>query len=152
MCRCFSFESLTIKGGTHSAVNFFENELKKIVHPRYPDATYVGRACYVCLGDKTRAKIQFITSSTADHYDALRLTVLNRQEGTVDNLTLRFGDLFKAQGHNKFSPHIWDDHGDAAWYIYQPSSQDYQCMSDAVTDYLEVFQEPEMHAAIQQFM
>ena len=28
-------------------MNFFEQELHKIVAPKYPDATYVGRACYV---------------------------------------------------------------------------------------------------------
>ena len=70
-------------------MNFYEQELKKIVGDRYPDATYVGRACYVRLSDTNRAKIQFVTGIVANHYNALQLTILNRNEGQVDVLRLR---------------------------------------------------------------
>ena len=65
-------------------MTFYEQELRKIIGERYPDATYVGRACYVRLSDMNRAKIQFVTTGIANQYSALRLTVLNRQEGDVD--------------------------------------------------------------------
>ena len=45
-------------------MTFYEQELRKIVGERYPDATYVGRACYVRLSDMNRAKIQFVTESS----------------------------------------------------------------------------------------
>ena len=70
--------------------NTFEQELRKIVSPSCPDATYVGRACYVRLSEMNRAKIQFISTHIASQYDALRLTILNRDEGAVDNLLLQF--------------------------------------------------------------
>ena len=125
----------------------FEQELRKIVSPRYPYATYVGRACYVRLSEMNRAKIQFISTHIASQYDALRLTILNRDEGAVDNLVLRFSDLLgkKHTSNPNFRdgviPHLWDDCGKVAWYVYQPSSRDYQELSDAVGSYLEVFQE-----------
>lgn len=125
----------------------FEQELRKILSPRYPDATYVGRACYVRLSEMNRAKIQFISTHIASQYDALRLTILNRDEGAVDNLVLRFSDLLgkKHTSNPNFRdgviPHLWDDCGKVAWYVYQPSSRDYQELSDAVGSYLEVFQE-----------
>lgn len=125
----------------------FEQELRKIVSPRYPDATYVGRACYVRLSEMNRTKIQFISTHIASQYDALRLTILNRDEGAVDNLVLRFSDLLgkKHTSNPNFRdgviPHLWDDCGKVAWYVYQPSSRDYQELSDAVGSYLEVFQE-----------
>lgn len=125
----------------------FEQELRKIVSPRYPDATYVGRACYVRLSEMNRANIQFISTHIASQYDALRLTILNRDEGAVDNLVLRFSDLLgkKHTSNPNFRdgviPHLWDDCGKVAWYVYQPSSRDYQELSDAVGSYLEVFQE-----------
>ena len=125
----------------------FEQELRKIVSPRYPDATYVGRACYVRLSEMNRAKIQFISTHIASQYDALRLTILNRDEGAVDNLVLRFSDLLgkKHTSNPNFRdgviPHLWDDCGKVAGYVYQPSSRDYQELSDAVGSYLEVFQE-----------
>ena len=45
-------------------MTFYEQELRKIVGERYPDATYVGRACYVRLSDMNRAKIQFVMNSS----------------------------------------------------------------------------------------
>ena len=95
-------------------MNFYEQELKKIVGDRYPDATYVGRACYVRLIDTNRAKIQFVTGIVANQYNALQLTILNRNEGQVDVLRLRFTDLLgKKQTNNPnfcdgVDPHIWD--------------------------------------------
>ena len=45
-------------------MTFYEQELRKIVGERYPDATYVGRACYVRLDEMNRAKIQFVTTAS----------------------------------------------------------------------------------------
>lgn len=128
-------------------MNFFEQELRKIVAPKYPDATYVGRACYVRLDEMNRAKIEFITGIVANQYHALRLTILNRSEGQVDILLLKLSDILgKKQTNNPnfrdgVSPHIWDDYGKAEWYVYHPNSRDYQQLTDAVSAYLEVFQE-----------
>lgn len=127
-------------------INAFEQELRRIVSPRYPDATYVGRACYVRLSEMNRAKVEFISTHITSQYDALRLTILNRDEGAVDNLVLRFSDLLekKPTSNPNFRdgviPHLWDNYGKVAWYVYQPSSRDYQELSDTVGSYLEVFQ------------
>lgn len=128
-------------------MTFFEQELRKIIGEEYPDATFVGRACYVRLSDMNRARIEFATTTTADHYDALRMTILNRNEGTVDKLTLRFADLLgKKQVSNPnfksgINPHVWNDYGKCDWYVYHPNDSDYQRLTSAVTDYLDVFQE-----------
>ena len=125
-------------------MNFYEQELKKIVGDRYPDATYVGRACYVRLIDTNRAKIQFVTGIVANQYNALQLTILNRNEGQVDVLRLRFTDLLgKKQTNNPnfcdgVDPHIWDSSDG----VHQPTRQDYDTLGDAVSDYLDIFQEP----------
>ena len=128
-------------------MTYFEQELRKIVGGEHPDATFVGRACYVRLNDMTRAKSQFIACGVSSHYDALRLTILNRTEGDVDNLVLHFKDILgsKQVGNPNFrngiSPYIWDDGGKMEWYVYHPNARDFQKLSDAVSDYLEVFQE-----------
>ena len=128
-------------------MTFFEKELRKIVEPNYPEATYVGRACYVRLDEMNRAKIQFVTTGISSQYSALRLTILNRQEGEVDNLLLRFSDLLgkKMTSNPNFRdgimPHIWDDHGKACWYVYQPTQKDYEALIAEVSEYLEVFME-----------
>ena len=118
-----------------------------IVGEQYPDATYVGRACYVRLSDMNRAKIQFVTGSVANQYNALQMTILNRSEGQVDTLRLRFSDLLGTKVtsnpnfRNGVDPHIWDDYGKVDWYVYHPTRQDYEKLSNAVSDYLEVFQD-----------
>ena len=38
-------------------MTFYEQELRKIVGERYPDATYVGRACYVRLDEIDRKSV-----------------------------------------------------------------------------------------------
>lgn len=128
-------------------MKFYEQELRKIVEPVCPDATYVGRACYVRLNEMNRAKLQFITGMMSNQYDRLLVTILNRNEGAVDKLTLRFSDLLGIKQTNNpnfregVSPHIWDDYGKADWYVYHPNSQDYKTLSTAVNSYLDVFME-----------
>ena len=78
---------------------------------------YVGRACYVRLSDMNRAKIQFVTGIVSNQYNALQMTILNRSEGQVDTLRLRFSDLLGTKMtsnpnfRNGVEPHIWDDYG-----------------------------------------
>ena len=128
-------------------MTFFEQELRKIVGDEYPDATFVGRACYVRLSDMNRARIQFSTCGMADRYEALQVSILNRNEGVVDKLMLRFNDILGKKQvsnpnfRNGISPYIWDDHGKCSWYVYHPNENDYQKLTGAVSDYLEVFQE-----------
>lgn len=128
-------------------MTFYEQELRKIVGNVCPNTTFVGRACYVRLNDMNRAKIQFTTCGIAEHYEALQITILNRIDGQVDTLHLRFRDVLGMKSvrnpnfPNGISPHAWTYNGKTEWYGYQPDSQDYQKLTDAVSDYLEVFQE-----------
>ena len=99
------------------------------------------------LDELNRAKIQFVTGIVANQYHALRVSILNRNEGQVDALLLNLSDILgkKHTSNPNFksgiTPYIWDDYGKADWYVYHPNSQDYQQLTDAVSDYLEVFQE-----------
>jgi hypothetical protein len=76
-------------------MNFFEQELRKIIgqSTAAADASYVGRSCFVRLNPDLRAKLTFITMGITSHYEALKMTILNRKEGEVDNTVLRFSDL-----------------------------------------------------------
>ena len=44
------------------------------------------------IGEDLRAKVQFVYTNTHAKYDALRLTIINRHEGTVDSETFKFKD------------------------------------------------------------
>lgn len=131
---------------------FFEQELRKLFGDGavMDEPSYSGRACFGTLGKDLRVRAQFISTGIADHYDALRVTVLNRTDGPVDTLVLKLKDLLGKRpvpGNTNFRngvfPYIWVDNGKADWYAYRPTITDYQKIKDAVGDYLDVFRERE---------
>lgn len=122
--------------------DFFERELRKIVGARHPDAVFAGRACYLRLDERNRAKIQFVSLGVAGEYPALGVTVLSRQAGEVDQITLRFGDVLGPRTDPAANaPFAWEYPGGAEWYGFRPAQEDYQAISGALERYLEVFQE-----------
>ena len=131
-------------------MTFFEQELHKLFDRNevLSDVRIVGNTCYGRLTDSIRVKASFQTGMIANQYDRLKVTLLNRNEGTIGSLVVRFKDLWgiKATDNPNFregvSPHIWDGYGKACWYVYQPRKADYQRLAEAVDTYLSVFQEP----------
>lgn len=131
-------------------MTFFEQELRKLFDhdAAFADVKFVGNTCYGRLNDNIRVKINFQTGITADNYDRLKVTLLNRSEGPIDSMVIRFHDLWgnKPTSNPNFregvSPHIWDDCGKTGWYVYKPTKTDYRQLSEAVGTYLSVFQEP----------
>ena len=96
--------------------NFFEQELRKlfgdgkIIH----DPVFVGRVCVGGLDADRQVRAEFVTMGYADHYAALRLTLLDNDLGVVDKLTLRLKDVWgkKEIPNNPYlksgvNPHIW---------------------------------------------
>ena len=141
-------------------MNFFEQELRKIVEPICPDATFVGRAAYADLGGGNRAKLQFVMRGHADHYSALNISIINMKDGQLDAVDIRFSDIFgkKRVSNPNFSsgivPHIWTCDGKSKWYVYQPTQSDYKLLTDAASDYMAVYQQQtqEQTTAMQQSM
>lgn len=130
--------------------NFFEQELRKLFADGgiIENPKFVGRACLGDLDGDLRVRAEFITMGIADHYSALRLTVLNRTEGVVDRSILRFEDIIGNKAvpgnpifRNGVSPHIWDDGGKVGWYVYRPTPADFESLRQAADDYLNVFRE-----------
>jgi len=125
-------------------MNFFEQELGRLAAAcaGISNPVFAGRACYGDLGGDNRIKLQFVTLGYADHYEALKATVLNRAEGEVDTLLFRFGDIWGKKMdtvyHNGI-PHIWTDSGKSEWYGYRPTDADFRQLAAAVGAYLEVF-------------
>lgn len=94
-------------------------------------------------------QINFQTGMVADHYDRLKVTLLNRNEGMIDSMVVKFGDVWglKKTTNPNFrdgvNPHIWSYGKEIGWYVYQPGKEDYKVLSEAIKTYLQVFQEPE---------
>ena len=128
-------------------MNFFEQELQRLVKncPELKNPVFAGRACFAELGGDVRVKLQFVTTGHADHYEAVKATVLNRTQGEVDTALLRFQDSWgkKAVRNPNFRegiiPYIWTDSGKSDWYVYQPTVADFRQLAAEVNAYAGVF-------------
>lgn len=133
-------------------VTFFEKEMKKLFRQglELPETVFVGRVCYGKLNEDVRVRMEFATEGVSDQYSALKVTLLNRREGPVDSLLLRFADVLgkKPTTNPNFRegivPHIWKNGNDFAWYVYQPTAADYKILADAVGSYTSMFQGEEL--------
>ncbi len=124
----------------------FENELRRIFDDMdsVTDKKYVGRAFYGKIDKDLRLKAQYITLGYADHYSALKLEVLKRNERVLDTNIIRFDELWHKQTAIGGSHYIWIYNGEIDWYGYQPSKQDMQEITNAVKDYVSVYQDLDM--------
>ena len=133
-------------------MTFFEKEMRKLFQHglSFQETIFAGRACYGKLNEDIRVRMEFATEGVADHYSALKVTLLNRKEGSIDSLLLRFSEVLgRKQTTNPnfregISPHIWKNGNDFAWYVYQPTAADYKTLADAVGSYTSLFQKEEM--------
>lgn len=131
-------------------MNFFEGELRKLFGDgkTISSPSFAGRACLGTLGKDLRVRAQFVTTGYADHYDALKITVMNRTEGEVDSLLVKFRDVLGKKmipGNPYFKnglfPHIWVCDGKAEWYAYQPTQADRNLLRQQVSEYLDPFRD-----------
>ena len=132
-------------------MNFFERELRKLFGDgkSISNPSFAGRACLGTLGKELRVRVQFVTTGYADHYDALKIAVLNRTEGEVDRLLVQLRDVWGKKpvpGNPNFKdgifPHIWVNDEKTEWYAYQPNQADRGQLRRHVSEYLDLFREP----------
>ncbi len=143
-------------------MNFFEQELKKIMDGSavLKDQRYVGRICCGKIDNDIRGRVEFVTLGTSGNYGGIKISAINRKEGVIDSMLLRFSDIFgKKQVNNPnfkdgIVPHIWEDGGKREWYVYHPTAGDYRQLAGEIENYLGIFQEEAMDhtEGIQQVM
>lgn len=127
-------------------MNFFEQEMRKLFgeSPVIQQAKYSGKTLIGKVDDELRVKLQFITTEYADHYDSIRMKIINRTEGEVDSQTFKFTDIVGKPNVGSRSIYIWDDHGTADWYGYHPTAIDYDKISETINDYISMYQDEGM--------
>ncbi len=126
-------------------MNFFEQELRRFTGKttafKSCKALYVGRACFIPLSGNRRARLEFATNGTCDHYEVLQITILSAADGKIDCLRLRFSDYFaprKGGCSGTCRPHIWVDYGKAEWYV-APTAAEIAAITQAAHDYVMLF-------------
>lgn len=131
-------------------MNYFEQELRRLFgnDSAISDKRFIGRVFFGKFTDNLRVRVEFVTMGTSDHYEAIKATIINCNDGPMDALTLRFSDLFGRKSVSKpnfregISPYIWKYGDKIEWYVYKPTKADYDQISEALNDYFDVFREP----------
>jgi len=126
-------------------MNFFEQELRRFmkqgVAPESSKVSYIGRACYLSLSGDRRARLEYTTCGTADHYSALTITILDTNRGAIDTSRLRFEDYFAQQDNGcgfLLQPHIWLCQGEPSWYR-NPAPAEMKALADNAREYIILF-------------
>ena len=99
----------------------FEKEMRKIFGEfelLSADTLFTNKVMLSPIGENLRAKVEFVSMNEADHYNTLRLSIINRTEGVVDTQAFKFKDIIGIK--NGYEPHLWDDCGNVG-YAYTPS-------------------------------
>lgn len=130
-------------------MNFFEQELRKVcaLSEYIENPKFVGKTAVFKLSDEITGKLEFVTEGHADHYTALRMTLINRTEGQIDVQNVTLTDLLghkQFRSGNTFNPYIWRDEDDVDWYGFTPTKGDYTAMAQTADDYLSCFADQEM--------
>ena len=121
-------------------LTFFEKELHRLFDDSErisDDTVFAGKTMITKIGEDLRAKVQFVNTKISGQYDALRLTIINRHEGTVDSESFKFSDIIGMKGERE--PLIWEDGQRVDWYIYHPTASDYNFITDVVEDYISMY-------------
>ena len=126
-------------------MTYFEHEMKVLFgdsESLSADTVFSNRTMISKISENLRAKVQFVSTKISNQYDALRLTIINRNEGTVDTETFRFVDIIGQK--NGYSPHIWDDNGNARWYGFKMTERDYCLITEIVENYVSMYADQDM--------
>jgi hypothetical protein len=125
----------------------FEREMRKIFGESEflsENTIFTNKVMLSDIGDDLRAKVEFVYTNVADHYNALKLSIINRTEGAVDIQLFKFVDIIGEK--SGYAPYIWDARGgDVDWYIGRPNTNDYESIQEEIEQYIGMYASQEMH-------
>lgn len=110
---------------------------------------YVGRCLYGMVSDNVRAKIAFTDRRISNDYDCLSISLITPDEGKIDQLSINFHDEWgnKSLNGNPIKPYLWENNGKLDWYGFDPTPNEMRQITNAVDDYLEVFQDQNLSSS-----
>ncbi len=124
----------------------FEREMRRIFgESSYlsADTLFTNKVMLSPIGENLRAKVEFVTSGVVDHYNALKLSIINRTEGIVDTQVFKFKDIIGMK--NGQEPHIWADYDRVAWYMYTPTPSDMDNIQNEIEEYIGMYADQGIH-------
>lgn len=120
-------------------MNKMETELRRLFleSELFYEAMFSGKMMIGKIDQDIRAKIEFFDTGVHKHYDALKVTVLNRTGGTIDLSVFKFCDIIGLK--MGMEPYFWDERNCCGWYGFKMMERDYERISDTIHDYMSLF-------------
>lgn len=129
-------------------MNFYEKQLKRMFpdfDTQSGDTIFAGKSMLSIISDDLRAKVEFVTGRVASQYEGLRLSIINKNEGVIDSQEFKFYEIIGLQGPKKDQkPHVWDDNGNANWFVYEPSDAELENIGSKVEEYIWMYADHEL--------
>ena len=101
----------------------------------------IGDVLYIKLNKERRVKITLYNTWSSDNYDAVKIGVINKNDGEIDKRIVKFSELFKCMQDlthpNKIGKHIWYSGGKYEWYG-KPTKEDLKAIRETVVNYIEL--------------
>ena len=127
-------------------MDFFEKQMRVITGKgtalESSKRAYIGRSCYITLSGDRLARLDFVLGGTYEKYECLEITILDKNKGCIDKLTLCFEDIFASQrvgnGDTMTTPYIWIYRGETSWYK-QPTISEIKTLAQTAHDYISLF-------------
>ena len=124
----------------------------------FTDTRYVGAKCYGKISDILRVRAEFTYLDVVGLYDAIKISIINRNEGEIDSVVIGLGyvlGLKKVTNRNfpdGIYPYMWWNNDKLDWYVYKANPKDYEALTTAVNNYVDVFREhvQEMQSGLEQ--
>ena len=122
------------------------DELKRLFENRIgmSEPRFVGRTCMGRIEKDLMGKIEFDRSPLDPDYTRLKVSVLERTRGTVDQMTFLMSDVIgmKRQDKKNVIPGFSVCNGSTSWNC-RITEEDRKKLVEAVNGYLEMFQSVE---------
>ena len=120
-------------------MNHMEHELRVLFGESelFYEAMFSGKMMIGKIDTDVRAKLEFVSTNISGQYNAIRAAIINRTEGEIDRNTFLLKDIIGQK--NGYDPYIWDDPNSKGWYGFRPTSNEYDKITDTITDYMAMF-------------
>lgn len=131
-------------------MSFYEKEMKSFFGESdlLQEAKFCDKMMIAKMDDDLRVKLSFTTIGTAHQYEGIEAKIINRTEGEVDKQVFRFTDIIGQKRISGYftNPYISDYTG-PSWSV-PVSAKEREQISQAVLDYVGMFQEQGMVQAM----
>lgn len=121
--------------------NFMEEMLLKrvaLTDKKICGDTIIGR-----INENINAKLTIIENGYANHFSAIRLTIINKKTGDIDKQIFKFLDVWGKKPLTASADggaYIWRYYDDIDWYGYRPTIAEYNKLAEVINDYISLYQ------------